>query len=119
MGDPKTTIWQEFWIGVAKFGTWIVYISIAVFAKLAADSRVAKLTKRDIVIKTVLSVFAGVIAAIICESLKTKWWKVIVPVATLLGEGIVVYIMTNWRRLLSKIIPGWLDDEKKNDNLNK
>lgn len=113
MGDPKTTVWQEFWQGALKLGTWFVYISIAVIAKLAADSRVAKLTKRDIVIKTVLSVFAGVIAAIICENTGyQKWGKVIVPVATLLGEGMVVYIMTNWRRLLSKIMPRWIDDDK-------
>lgn len=106
MGDPRTTIWQEVSQGAGKIIMWMVLISGAVIAKLAADSRVAKLTRRDIIIKTILSVFIGVLAALYCEEFGyQKWGKIIVPVSTLLGEGVVVYGMTNWRKLLSKLMP--------------
>lgn len=112
MGDirqPATEIWQ----GLGKIATWVILILLSVMAKLAADSRVQRLTKRDIVIKTVLSIFVGVVAAIICESLRTKWGKVIVPVSTLLGESVIVYVMTNWQSFLSKLLPRWFGKDKE------
>jgi hypothetical protein len=75
-------------------------------AKLAFDSRKAQLTKKQIIVKSVLSIFTGYLAAVICEQYGyTQWAKVIVPVATLLGEGIVMYSMTNWKKWLNKLLP--------------
>lgn len=119
MGDTKTTIWNEIGQGFGKMLIWIAYISMAVIAKIAADSRVARLTRRDIIVKTVLSVFVGVMAAVICENFGyQKSGKIIVPVSTLLGEGIVVYVMTNWRRLLTKLMPNLfpIDNKKSKDS---
>ena len=70
MGDPQTTFWQEVGQFFGKAAVWVgyaIYISIGVLAKLALDSRSNKLTKKQIVIKSVLSIFAGYLAAVICE----------------------------------------------------
>jgi hypothetical protein len=118
MGDSKTTLWNEIGQGFGKLLIWAAYIAMAVLAKIAADSRVARLTRRDIIIKTILSVFVGVLAAIACENFGYREsGKIIVPVATLLGEGIVVYVMTNWRRLIAKLMPNLFptDNSKKKD----
>lgn len=108
MGDTKTTLWNEIVQGVGKGLVWIAYISIGVIAKLAFDSRSNKLTTRQIIIKTVLSIFVGVLAAIVCENLHYDMWgKVIVPVSTLIGEGVIVYVMSNWKKILINWLPSW------------
>lgn len=114
MGDTKTTLWQEIVQFIPKAMIWTAYILVGVIGKLAFESRANRLTKRQIIIKTALSIFAGIIAAIICEKTKTEWGKVIVPVSTLLGEGVVVYLMTHWKMIAAKIFTGWFDKEKNN-----
>lgn len=98
--------WFEVKQFLMKIGVYACYIGIAVMAKIAADSRTVKLTKREIIIKVVLSVFIGVIAASICEASKDykEYAKIIVPVATLLGESLVVWIMTNGKSIIIKIL---------------
>lgn len=107
MGNQnEPTFWNEMIQGMSKFLTWLAYISIGVSAKLAFDSRSAKLSKKDIVVKTVLSIFCGFIAAQICEQTGyTSYIGWISPVATLLGESIIVYVMTNWKALTFKFFP--------------
>lgn len=107
MGDNhQPTTWQEIVQGLTKGLVWLGYISIGVMAKLAFDSRKAQLTKKQIVVKSILSIFTGYLAAVLCEQYGyIQWAKVIVPVSTLLGEGIVMYIMTNWKKWANKIIP--------------
>lgn len=111
MGDIKQQA-AEIWQGLGKAITTILLILLSVMAKLAADSRIQRLTRRDIIIKTVLSVFVGALASIICEVLKTKWGRVVVPVCTLLGESMVVYVMTNWKPIAEKYFP-WAFPKKK------
>lgn len=113
--SDKTTLWQEVTQGAGKVLTWILLITLSVIAKLAADSRVAKLTRRDIIIKTILSVFVGVVAAIACESFSIEeWGKVIVPVSTLLGESIIIYTMANWTIILNWL-PEWMKKKKEKE----
>lgn len=114
MGDSKITFWQEITQGLGKGLVWLGYISIGVIAKLAFDSRANQLTRRQIIVKSVLSMFAGYVAAVVCENTgKGHWIKVVAPVATLLGESIVLYIMTNWKKWVAKFLPGFIEEKKK------
>lgn len=115
MGDNhQPTTWQEIIQGLSKALVWLVYISIGVLAKLAFDSRKTQLSKKEIIVKSVLSIFCGYIAAVACEQFGYEnWAKLVVPVSTLLGEGIVMYVMTNWRKWLNKILPPILQSNKE------
>ena len=105
MDDPQR-IWQEINLFITKALGWLVWIIMGVAAKIAVDSRTERLSRRKIIIKAVLSIFVGALAAVICENKGYEdWGKVIVPVCTLIGEGVVVYIMTNWKRLGEKFLP--------------
>lgn len=113
MGDSTSShkAWDEISQWVAKFLVWSFYIMIGIVAKLAFDSRTHPLTKRQIIIKTVLSVFVGFLASVLCENYGAeKWGKVIVPVATLVGEGLLVYMMSNYRKLAAKFLPEWVQN---------
>lgn len=82
-------------------------------AKLAFDSRTSELSRKQMVIKSALSIFAGFLAAVLCEVLGYQnWQKVIVPVATLLGESLIAYLMSNWQAIVSKILPAWFQKGK-------
>lgn len=112
MGDTKTTVWQQIVQFLPKAMIWLAYITVGIIGKLAFEARVNRLSKRQIITKTALSIFVGIMAAIICENNGyEKWGKVIVPVATLLGEGVVVYLMTHWKRLLAKWFTGYFDKD--------
>jgi hypothetical protein len=118
MGDEKITIWQELTQGLGKATLWIGYISLGVMAKLAFDSRNNTLTKKQIIVKSVLSIFCGYLAAVICENMGyTNWAKVIVPVSTLLGEALVLYVMNNWRSFVNKLLPAWFQQIKNDKKL--
>jgi len=117
MGNPQTTLWQEVTQGLAKIFIWCAYILLGVLTKIAFDSRVQRLTTKQIAVKVTLSIFAGVIAATICENTgNQRWGKVIVPVATLIGEGLTGYVMANWKKIASRLLPGWIVDDKPTKN---
>lgn len=108
MGDTHTQFWQEIWQGVSKALVWLWYITIGVVVKIALDTRTEKLTLKKIFIKVVFSVFVGWLATIIC--IKFGYIKVagiVVPVATLMGESLVLYFMANWKSIFNKLLPGW------------
>ena len=112
MGD-KNTIVNEFIQGFEKALIWLAYITVGVLAKLAFDSRNEHLTRRQIVIKVTLSIFAGYMASVACEATGyTKFAGLIVPVATLLGEGFIVYLMKHWQQLAAKVLPWWFGKKK-------
>lgn len=109
MGDPQTTFWHEISQFFGKAALWVGYITLGVMAKLAFDSRTNRLSRRQIIIKAVLSIFAGYLAAVCCEAFGySSLGKIIVPVSTLCGEGIVVYIMTNWDKWMDHVLPKWM-----------
>lgn len=102
---------------------WIISISIGVVAKLAFERGKKKLSWVEIMVIVALSVFSGYMAAVYCEY---KGWheagRIVVPLATLLGQGFINYIMSNWRKWIDKLIPLLMKDgngngkeEKKND----
>jgi hypothetical protein len=119
MGDPQNhTWWEEIIQAFGKGIVWFFYITIGVLAKLAFDSRNNKLTRKQIIVKSVLSIFCGYLSAVLCENFNyTQWAKIVVPVSTLLGEGIVLYIMTNWKKFVNKFLPPFLQSGKENDKV--
>lgn len=107
------TWWQEVIQGLGKGLIWFFYITLGVLAKLAFDSRSNVLTRKQIIVKSVLSIFCGYIAAVLCENLNYgNWAKVVVPVSTLMGEAIVMYVMSNWKFFLNKFLPGSMQSTK-------
>jgi hypothetical protein len=117
MGDPQTTFWQEAQIFLTKALGWLVWITIGVAAKLAFDSRAKQLTKRDVIIKSILSIFCGYLAAVLCDKYGyEEWGKIVVPVATLLGEGVIMYVMTNWKKWIDPFLPPLFRQVKKKED---
>lgn len=105
MGNPQTTFWEEVTQGIGKALIWVAYITIGVIAKLAFDSKTNKLTRRQIAIKVALSVCAGALVSIGCNSWGfEKWGMVIVPTSTLIGEGLFGYIMSHWEMIADKFL---------------
>lgn len=115
MGDPKaqgTDIVQA----LAKAMMWLGYMAVGVIGKLAFDSRNSILTARGIILKTILSVAVGIMSGLACEALGHEAWeKLIIPVSTLLGESLLVYVMVKWKTALEKFLP-WLKDKRENKN---
>ena len=71
------------------------------------------LTKRDILIKSVLSIFCGYLAAVLCEIYNLQdMGKLLVPVATLLGESITIYLIKNWTRVAKYYFPSFFPEKK-------
>lgn len=78
---------------------------IGVVAKLAIDSKAKKLTRKDIVIKTVLGCFVGYVVCKWLESHEREAEiKIYVPVATLLGESLVMWLIQNTGQILNALL---------------
>lgn len=115
MGDPKQEIGKEVIPFIGKMLAWGAYILIGLVTKIAFDMRTGTLTQKQIVVKSVFSIFAGFMAAVVCEVLGyEQWQKVVVPVSTLLGESIVAYFMSNWQSILARWVPWVKKKETKN-----
>lgn len=105
MGDPKQTLWEEITQGLGKILMFLAYISIGVIAKIAFDSRSNKLTWKQIGIKSILSICAGAIASVLCQKWGfEKWAMLIVPVSTLIGEGLFGYVIGHWELVADKFL---------------
>lgn len=101
--SDKTTFWQEVWQFVGKGLIYLFYITLGVVTKLAFEAQTALLSNKQKIIKVVLSIFCGYLAAAICEwQHQQNFAKVIVPVATLLGDNIVNYLISNWKTFIPK-----------------
>lgn len=104
MGDQQTKF--EFGQFVGKALMWLAYAAIGVIGKLAFDSNSGKLTKRKIFFKSVISIVIGIISGLCCEAMnEPKWEKFVIPVATLLGESITLYFMTDFKDILERFLP--------------
>lgn len=114
MGDPHTTTYQQEMIqAIGKWLMYAAYMLLGIMAKLAVDSKAQKLTRRAIIIKVCLSIFAGAVATSFCEKFGyQKAIGIVVPTSTLLGETIIVYVMTNWKQILMKVMPSWFTKQK-------
>lgn len=117
MGQPEEKVASEFWQFMSKVGLGALYIIPAVVAKIAAESIDAKLGWKKIIIKVVLSCCVGAFAYVACMKSKLPMWTgaVIVPVATMIGESFVRYLLTNSTKIFDTIIGRWLNGKKKDN----
>lgn len=120
MGDIKQQakeFWDEAGEFLAKIGILLLYVSIGVAVKLAVDSRVAQLSRKQIVIKAILSISTGAIVTIVCYYLKTTMWvqAIIIPTSTYLGEGVWLYIMNNWESWVDRFVSMWFKSKDKSN----
>ena len=113
MGNPQTSIWQEITQGLGKAIIWIIYVTLGTIAKLAFDSRNTPLTKRQLIVKAGLSLIVGSLTSIACNTF--GWVKLgvfLVPLATIVGEELIGYIVSNFKQWMDKIVGYWLKNKK-------
>lgn len=113
-------ILAQFFQFILKNSALLVALSIGMVAKIAIDSRARKLTKRDIFIKIILSSFVGYSVGRYLQdhnmASKVVW---VVPLATLTGESLILWIMVNFNKILSyfaKMWTGMKDEDFKDKN---
>lgn len=108
------TVWEEIGQFFAKNLSLLVALSAGTAAKIAIDSRMKRLSKKEIFIKVVLSFFCGYTGSIY---MTTHGWteqaKWAVPLITLLGESIVMWIMGHSRRIIETIIVSYFPAKNK------
>lgn len=123
MGNPQTW-WQQSFQEIIQFLSKILvfvwYITVGVVIKIALDSRTQKLTKRQIWIKVAISVAMGYLSLQVCVLFRyLQLAGLIVPICTLLGESIAIWLMANWENIMTKFFPGWFSSifyKSKNTN---
>lgn len=112
----KHNFWDEVAEFLAKNVGLIISILMGTAVKIAIDSRSKKLSKKDIAIKVVLSFFVGYLTAVYLEShnMEDKV-KFVVPIATLIGESLVIWFMQNSKKIIEAIVYSYFPrkDEKK------
>jgi hypothetical protein len=97
---------------LAKVAMWIGLMGIGIIGKIAFDSRNSMLSSREIILKSILSVVMGTMSGLACEALgHESWEKLVIPICTLLGESLLVYVMIKWKVVIEKFLP-WLKDKK-------
>ena len=111
----KTNIFTEAFTFLTKWGSVILSIGIGVLAKVSTEV----LLKRKLSMMQWLgimgvSVFGGYLMATWCQ---TSGWQeqgyYLVPLATLFSEKITIYITTNYRDILSRLLDLFI---RRNEN---
>lgn len=99
-----------------RFGAWMLWISIGVAAKLAFESKRKVLTKKEKIVKVIISAFVGYMVALYWDY---KGWdetiKISVPIGTLVGESIVEYFMENSKAIIKALVKKNLNIDDKKD----
>lgn len=101
---------SQFWhdsIGIlGKFSTWIVSISVGITAKISYEIYV----KRTLSILQwfaiiAMSLVSGYMMSVYCHS---HGWnsqgQYLVPIATLMGEKIFIYLIENYKSIIAKFL---------------
>jgi len=98
---------------VVKNMALLLSLLIGITAKLAIDSKTKKLTKKDVIIKVVLSVFLGYVVGSWLESHgRGNEVKIYVPIATLMGESLVGWMIQNASRILTAMFEKYNNTKK-------
>lgn len=101
---------NEFWTDVGmfihKYGQFIIGTGLGVIAKLSYDIYMKRTLSILQWISIVgLSVFSGYLMSVFCVSKNMeKEAQYLVPIATLLGEKIVVYLFANYKDIIHAFI---------------
>lgn len=104
MADDKKELAET----LAKVLMAVGSIGMALIAKIAFDSRNNELTWKAILVKSVMGIFAGFITTVyMIPRANIYLIGAVVPVATLLGESLMIWLMTNWKSVLNRHVP-WL-----------
>jgi len=97
MHFPQSEI-HEF---MARTGTWILAIGIGIIAKISTELMMKRKVSFIQWIAIVgISIFFGYLSAVWCD--QNGWvsqGRYIVPVVTLMGEKIVIYMAANYQRI--------------------
>ena len=100
------TVLIELRDALSHLNTYVIGIGVGLVAKISYDlymKRTLSFVQWCAVVS--LSVFCGYITGMWCiESGRTDLSQVIVPLATLFGEKVVVYIMENYKTILGGIV---------------
>jgi hypothetical protein len=106
--------WNDFLLLFGKFSTYILGIAIGLLGKMSYEiymRRTMNFIQWTAVIG--MSVFTGYITSVYCNSqgLNTQA-QFIVPLATLMGEKLFIYLIENHKNIL-ELIFSWKKQNKK------
>lgn len=94
---------------LGKWVVWVISIAVGLIAKLSYElSQKRKLGVWQVFGITGISIFFGYLASILCVN---NGWvtqgQIIVPVATLLGEKLAAYSVTNFNKIIDTVLGFW------------
>ena len=101
-----------------KSWAWILSIGVGVIAKLSTELLLKrKLSMMQWIGIMGISIFGGYLMAVWCTSHGwTTEGNYLVPLATLFSEKVTIYITTNYKIILSRLLDLFVSkQEKKND----
>lgn len=112
--------WNEFWMLFGKFSTYFFGITIGILGKLSYEiymKRTMNFLQWTAVVG--MSVFTGYVTSVYCNSngYETQA-QFIVPLATLLGEKLFIYLIENHRQILDMLVT-WLKPKQNNSKSKK
>ena len=108
--------WNEFALLLGKFSTYIFGITIGILGKLSYEiymKRTMNFLQWTAVVG--MSVFTGYVTSVYCNAngFETQA-QFIVPLATLLGEKLFIYLIENHKQIFEMLF-GWLKQKKTNN----
>lgn len=98
--------WTDVEVFIHKYGQFIIGTGLGVIAKLSYDIYMKRTLSILQWISIVgLSIFSGYLMSVYCVSKDMeKEAQYLVPIATLMGEKIVVYLFTHYKDIINAFI---------------
>lgn len=98
--------WEDVGLILHKYGQFIIGTGLGVIAKLSYDIYMKRTLSILQWISIVgLSIFSGYLMSVYCVSKDMeKEAQYLVPIATLMGEKIVVYLFTHYKDIINAFI---------------
>lgn len=104
---------EEIWAFFSKFYVWILYVFIGLLAHVSHIlAGKQKPTTLQFFSSMGIAIFVGYLSSAWCIANAPEQGKYIVPIATLLSDKVLSWIMTNWKLILRKVLN--LEDETEN-----
>jgi len=101
---------MSFFSGVAEFfsdlNNWVFGVLIGVMGKISYELYMKRtITVFQWIAVIGLSIFSGYLTSVYCDNAgleKEASWAV--PVATLMGEKVFIYVMANYKKIISGVL---------------